>query len=78
MLVKGGPDVFIAYFKRMQDIHHYASRNYCSGLYAVQVKTDLGKTGISYIGSFIWNKVLSVGTNPDTSECVFLVIQNVY
>ena len=37
----------------------------------MQVKTDLGKTSISYIGPIIWNKILSVGINPDTSECVF-------
>ena len=64
------PDVFIDYFKRIQDVHHYATRS-CSGLYAMQVKTDLGKTSISYIGPIIWNKILSVGINPDTSECVF-------
>ena len=35
------PGVFIDYFKRIQDVHHYATRS-CSGLYAMQVKTDLG------------------------------------
>ena len=64
------PDVFIDYFKKIQDVHHYATRS-CSGLYAMQVKTDLGKTSISYIGPIIWNKILSIGINPDTSECVF-------
>ena len=62
-------DVFIDYFKRIQDVHHYATRS-CSGLYAMQVKIDLGKTSISYIRPIIWNKILSVGINPDTSECV--------
>ena len=61
--------MFIDYFKMIQDVH-YATRS-CSGLYAVQVKTDLGKTGIFYIGPIIWNTILSVGINPDTSECVF-------
>ena len=43
----------------------------CSGPYAMQVKTDLGKTGISYIGLY-GNRVLSVSINPDTSsECGF-------
>ena len=64
------PDVVIDYFERMQDVHHYATRSY-SGLYVMQVKTDLGKTSISYIGPIIWNKILSVGINSDTSECVF-------
>ena len=64
------PDMFIDYFKRIQDVHHYATQS-CSGLYAMQVKTDLGKTGISNIGPIIWNKILSVGINPDISECVF-------
>ena len=43
----------------------------CLGLYAMQVKTDLGKTGISYIGPIIWNKTLSVGIDTDTLEFVF-------
>ena len=49
------PGVFINYFKRIQDVHHHETGS-CSGLYAKQVKTDLGKTGISYIGPIIWNK----------------------
>ena len=64
------PGVFINYFKRILDVHHYATRS-CSGLYAMHVKTDLGNAGISCIGPIIWNKILSVGINPDTSECVF-------
>ena len=63
------PDVCIICFKRVQGVHHYATR-ICSGLYAMQVKTDLGKTGISYIRPIIWNEVLGIGINPDTSECV--------
>ena len=63
-------DVFIDYFKRIQDVHHYATRS-CNGLYAMQVKTDLGKTSIFYIGPITWNKILSIGINPDTSEYVF-------
>ena len=47
------PGVFIDYFKRIQDVHHYATRS-CSGLYAMQVKTDLGKTSISHIGPIIY------------------------
>ena len=70
------PDVFIDDFKRIQDVHHYATRS-CSGLYAMQVKTDLGKTGIFYLGPIMWNKVLSVGINPDTCV-VFKVSQNLY
>ena len=41
------PDVFVD-LKRIQDVHPYATRC-CSGLYAMQVKTGLGKTGIPYI-----------------------------
>ena len=36
------PDVFVEYFKRIQDVPHYATRS-CAGLYAMQVKTNLGK-----------------------------------
>ena len=64
------PDVFIDYFKRITDVHHYATRS-CCGLHAMQIKTDLDKTSISYIWPIIWNKILSVGIKPGTSECVF-------
>ena len=62
--------VFIGYFERIHGVHHYATQS-CSGSCVMQVKTDLGKTGISYNGPIIWNGILSVVMNPDTLECVF-------
>ena len=41
------------------------------GLYAEHVKSDLGKTSISYRGPLIWNMIINTGINTDVSEAVF-------
>ena len=64
------PDIFYGYFKPIQDIHYHNSRR-CSGLYARQPKTELSKFSISYRGPVLWNKIISIGINPETSEAIF-------
>ena len=64
------PDIFNGFFKPILDIHDYNTRS-CTGLYARQPKTELGKFSISYRGAALWNKILKDGINPETSEAIF-------
>ena len=68
--IKQVPDIFYGYFKPIQDIHDHNTRS-CCGLYARQPKTELSKFSISYRGPVLWNKIISTGINPETSEAIF-------
>ena len=35
------------------------------------LKTELSKFSISYRGPVLWNKIISTGINPETSEAIF-------
>ena len=64
------PDIFHDYFQCVWNVHNHNTRqNY--GLYASHMKTDLGQTCIGYRGPVIWNKILGIQINPDTSEVSF-------
>ena len=60
------PDIFHDYF---QCVRNNTRQNY--GLYASHMKTDLGQTCIGCRGPVIWNKILGIQINPDTSEVSF-------
>ena len=64
------PHIFEGYFSKISDIHDYETRTN-DGLYANHVKSDLGKTSISYKGPLIWNMIINTGINTDVSEAVF-------
>ena len=51
-------------------MHDYNTRS-CTGLYARQPKTELGKFSISYRGPTLCNKILNDGIIPETSEAIF-------
>ena len=69
--IKQVPDIFVGYFKPIQDIHDHNTRN-CSDLYYTrQLKIELSKFSISYRGPVFWNKIISIGINPETSEAIF-------
>ena len=65
------PELFEGYFTRNCDVHdHYTRQRFF--LHVPKVKTNLGKFGIRYRGIVcIWNEILKLGINPDTSEAVF-------
>ena len=50
------PHIFEGYFSKISDIHDYGTRTN-EGLYAKHVKSDLGKTSVSYRGPIIWNMI---------------------
>ena len=61
-------DFFALFFN--SDIHGYYTRQ-SDYLHVPQVKSHLSKFGIRYRGVIVWNALLKLGINPDTSEAVF-------
>ena len=57
-------------FSKISDIHVYGTRSN-EGVYAKHVKSDLGKTSVSYRGPIIWNMIKNNGINTDVSEAIF-------
>ena len=65
------PELFEGYFTRNCDVHDHYTRQRLF-LHVPKVKRKLGKFGIRYRGVCIWNEILKLGINPDTSEAVFV------
>ena len=63
------PHIFGGYFSKISDIHDYGTRSN-EELYAKTVKSDLGKTSVSYRGPIIWNMIKNNGINTDVSEAI--------
>ena len=64
------PDIFQNIFMMNSDIHDHYTRQ--SGSYHVpKVKNNLGKWSIRYRDVIVWNTILSLKINPETSEAVF-------
>ena len=64
------PDIFQNIFMMNSDIHDHYTRQ--SGSYHVpKVKNNLGKWSIRYRGVIVWNTILSLKINPETSEAMF-------
>ena len=64
------PDIFQNIFMINSDIHDHYTRQ--SGSYHVpKVKNNLGKWSIRYRCVVVWNTILSLKINPETSEAVF-------
>ena len=61
---------FMIFFVLNSDIHGYYTRQN-DYLHAPQVKSNLSTFGIRYRGVTVWNALLKLGINPDTSEAVF-------
>ena len=64
------PGLFNTFFTSVTDVHSYETRRR-NNLYCPKTRTNLGMTGLSYRGPFIWNKVLETGINPNTCDSVF-------
>ena len=66
------PELFEDYCTRNCDVHdHYTWQ--CFFLHIPKGKGNLCKFGIRYRGVYIWNEILELGINLDTSEAVFFV-----
>ena len=65
------PALFYSFVAYNHEVHSYDTWS-VQHFHIPQIKTNLGKTGIKYRGDLLWNKILSKGMYPDTSECVFV------
>ena len=63
--------LFNSHFEYNCDYHNYNTRS-AEHLHTPQLKTDLTKTGIKYMGATIWNAILNHGIHADTSESIFV------
>ena len=64
------PNLFNCLFRQVNEVHERVTRQ-SNQLYPQTIKTNLGKTKLSYQGPFIWNKILN-NINPNTSEYLFV------
>ena len=64
------PNVFCNVFTAVSNIHEHHTRQnkhlYC------EINTDLGRTKLSYKGPYVWNQIMKININPNTSEAVFV------
>ena len=65
------PELFEGYWTRNCDVHDHYTRQRLF-LHIPKVKGNLGKFGIHYRGVYIWNEILKLGINPDTSKAAFV------
>ena len=64
------PSLFCGYFTSNTSIHKYETRQ-ARHFHLPQVRSDLGKKNIRYRGAQIWNYLLDLGINSETSELIF-------
>ena len=64
------PVLFNDMFTSISDVHSHETRQ-SNQLYCPFISTNLGKTKFSYRGPFIWNQIIQIKINPNTSESVF-------
>ena len=64
-------DLFYDYCTPDSAVHYHFTRQ-SDSLFIPTFKTNLGKTCLTYRGPYIWNKILKLKTNLDSSEAVFM------
>ena len=64
--IKKVPDIFCDMFTHNHNIHIYRTRM-AESLHVPRVRTNLGKSGIRFYGTIVWNKILNanISTNSD-------------
>ena len=67
------PAIFDDFFRYNYHIHDHHTRT-ASHLHVPSASSNLSKAGIRYKGVIIWNKILTVNINPDSSEQSFKVM----
>ena len=65
------PEIFANFFTHNSEIHRYFTRQH-NYLHIPLERKNFGKFNIRYRGAIIWNHLLSLGINPDTSEACFM------
>ena len=65
------PDMFSDFFIRNAEIHDYSTRQR-QHFHVPSERSNLGKFSIRYRGTIVWNLILKLDINPDTSEAVFI------
>ena len=67
------PAIFDDFFSYNYHIHDHDTRT-ASHLHVPSASSNLSKADIRYKGVIIWNKILTVNMNPDSSEQSFKVM----
>ena len=67
------PAIFDDFFRYNYHIHDHYTRT-VSHLHVPSASSNSSKAGIRYKGVIIWNKILTVNINPDSSEQSFKVM----
>ena len=65
------PVLFHSYFQWNNEFHNYLTRT-ASHLHIPSMKTDLGQTNIRYRGALIWNALVRMNIDHNSSEAVFV------
>ena len=65
------PVLFNSYFQWKNEFHNYLTRT-ASHLHIPSMKTDLGQTYIRYRGALIWNALVRMNIDHNSSEAVLL------
>ena len=64
------PEMFHEYFEYVSNVHNYDTRQ-SMHLYVPYVRTNLGRSSISYRGPKIWSNIMINKINGDSSEAAF-------
>ena len=67
------PDIFSNFFTCNTDVHGYSTRQQ-HHLHVPCERSKLRQFSIRYRGAIVWNSILKLDINPDTSEAVFVKI----
>ena len=65
------PELLVIFFNSNAETHDYFSRQH-NHLHVPMIKSYLSKLAILYRGVIIWNGIMKLGIDPDTSEAVFV------
>ena len=65
------PELFVNFFNSNVETHDYFTRQH-NHLHVPMIKSNLNKFAICYRGVIIWNGIMKLGIDPDTSEAVFV------
>ena len=65
------PGSFLYYFTPVSAVHYHFTRQ-SDGVFIPAFKTNLRKTWLTFRGPCIWNKILKLKINLDSSEVVFM------
>ena len=65
------PEFFVNFLNSNVETHDYFTWQH-NHLHVPMIKSNLSKFAICYHGVIIWNSIMKLGNDPDTSEAVFV------